>query len=107
MSRWESFLSDLGSVVEPFQDAYEDAFVPLFCFCFPCFLVWRSRYLAKSKKDLLNGVVNLHKDKFENLGLLLLVKDIQANLMMCGLNVNNLVTVVEIIWDPSLWTDRI
>ena len=104
---WEGFIMDLSSVVDMFQDISEDTFLPLFCFCFPCFLVWRSNYLARARSRMLESFVQRHHLSFESAGLLLRYKDITAHLNDCCLDVAQKVTVVEIIWDPSLWTDRI
>ena len=104
---WKRFITDLSSVVEPFQDASDDACLPLFCFCFPCFLTWRSDYLARVEERLLSGLVSRHRADFEHLGLLLRHKDIAAPMLLCGMSVSQKISVVEIAWDPSLWTDRI
>ncbi|QDZ18301.1 hypothetical protein HOP50_01g08070 [Chloropicon primus] len=104
---WERFMTDLSSVVEPFQDASEDAWVPILCFFFPCFLAWRAKYIGRIKENLIQALVARHYVEFHNLGLHLRFKEIAAPILFCGMNVSQKVPVIEIVWDPSLWTDRI
>ncbi len=109
---WEAFVTDLSDVTQYFvkdQGDSGDVFVNLICCCFPCFLAWRSKFLVRNRQRMLEALLRRHRDRFESLGFLLRLNDLVAHLgagCLC-LAAEESIPVIEIIWDPSLWTDRI